>query len=344
MLAARPVLRRGERGWWHWCPACGEEHPLPDGWRFNGDLVRPSFESSFQHSFGAPKDTGAGRRPRMASCHYLITDGKIQYCAGSWHGRTDAAALPPLPVFPPPPSEDRMPKPLVILVGADKGGVGKTQTCRALRDYMDTPARMALPRPRLFDGQHPRGELVNFRPEAQVVNITDVADQMKIFDTLEGVTMVDIPAGQLGETLRVCDSARLLDDVRSGDLRMALLHVLGPSVSSLDEIGDAVAMLGASAKHFIVKNHINETKFFEWDANSSYARSLRALADVTIEIPHLETLPNEAVQAAGISFVGFIGGNAGRVQRGLVATWLKKTWEGFDKVGIGRMIDETFAV
>src|ERR1700733_8989183 len=116
--------------------------------------------------------------------------------------------------------------PLIILVGADKGGVGKTQVCRALRDYMDTPERKDLPRPRLFDGQHPRGDLVNFCHDAQVINITDIADQMKIFDTLEGVTMVDIPAGQLGWTLKACDAARLLDDVRSGALRMALLHVL----------------------------------------------------------------------------------------------------------------------
>lgn len=243
-----------------------------------------------------------------------------------------------------------MTTPLVILVGADKGGVGKTQVCRALRDYMDTPRRKDLPRPRLFDGQHPRGDLVNFRHDAEVINITDIGDQMKIFDTLEGVTIVDIPAGQLGWTLKACDAARLLDDVRSGSLRMALLHVLGPSVSSLDEIKDAIEMLGVSAKHFIVKNHINETNFFEWDANSTHAQRLRTLADVTIEIPHLDTLPNEAVQAAGQSFVDFIAGGIdpvtgkprSRVQRGHVAQWLEKSWTGFDKVGLGAMIDETF--
>jgi hypothetical protein len=240
--------------------------------------------------------------------------------------------------------------PIVILVGADKGGVGKTQTCRALRDYMDTPQRKDLPRSRLFDGQHPRGDLVNFCHDAQIINITDIADQMKIFDTLEGVTMVDIPAGQLGWTLKACDAARLLDDVRSGSLRMALLHVLGPSISSLDEIKDAIAMLGTSAKHFIVKNHINETNFFEWDESSSQATSLRALAKVTIEIPHLDTLPNEAVQAAKESFIGFVAGGIdpatgkprSRTQRGHVAQWLEKTWSGFDRVGLGKMIDETF--
>jgi hypothetical protein len=232
--------------------------------------------------------------------------------------------------------------PLIIWVGADKGGVGKTHVCRALRDYMETPSLKAFPRPKLFDGQFPRGDLVQFCPGAEVINITEVSDQMKMFDTLSGVTIVDIPAGQLGFTLQACDDARLLDDVKSGSLRMALLHVLGPSVSSLGEITDATRMLGTSAKHFIVKNHINETNFFEWDQKSSYARSLRALADVTIDISHLDTTSNEAVQQAKMPFIEYISGTSSRTLRGRVAKWLERTVAEFDRVGLGRMIEDTF--
>ena len=235
-----------------------------------------------------------------------------------------------------------MASPLIIFVGADKGGVGKTHVTRALRDYMDTPPHVSLPRPRLLDGQFPRGDLVQFCPDASIINITSISDQMKMFDTLEGVTIVDIPAGLLGYTITACDEARLLDDVRSGALRMALLHVLGPSISSLDEISEAIALLGASAKHFIVKNHINETNFFEWDKDSTYAASLRALAEVTIEIPHLDTTTNEAIQQARTSFIGFAGGTASRTLRGRAAKWLDRSWSGFDKVGIGPLIQETF--
>ncbi len=233
--------------------------------------------------------------------------------------------------------------PLIILTGADKGGVGKTHVCRAVRDYMETPGLKALPRPRLLDGQFPRGDLIQFCPGAEVINITDIADQMKVFDALSGVTIVDIPAGLLGFTLKACDDARLLDDVKDGSLRMALLHVLGPSVSSLDEIAEATAMLGASARHFIVKNHINETNFFEWDQNSSYARSLRALADVTISVSHLDTVSNEAVQQAKLPYIEFVGGMASRTLRGRVAKWLERTCTEFDRVGLGRLIEETFS-
>lgn len=242
-----------------------------------------------------------------------------------------------------------MTSPLIIIVGADKGGVGKTTVTRALRSWMDTPSMQHLQRPRVLDGQYPRGDLIQFCPGAEIVNVTDIADQMRIFDTLEGVTVIDIPAGQLGLMLRACDEARLLEDVKAGTLRMALLHVLGPSLSSMDEIGEATSMLGTAARHFIVKNYINETKFFEWDTSSQYAAALRALSNVTIEVPHLATEAAEAVQQATMPFVDFCrpgvgpdGKERSRTLRGHVAKWLERTWAGFDHVGLGGLIEETF--
>jgi MinD-like ATPase involved in chromosome partitioning or flagellar assembly len=89
-----------------------------------------------------------------------------------------------------------MSKPAVILVGADKGGVGKTMITRTLLDYFE--ARNV--RRRAFDTEFPRGTLKRFHPGiTDVVDITSVADQMRIFDTINssGVTVVDIRAGLL---------------------------------------------------------------------------------------------------------------------------------------------------
>lgn len=231
-----------------------------------------------------------------------------------------------------------MRKPVVVIVGADKGGVGKTQVCRALCDYLDSPTFVGIDTPRILDSQYPKGDLVQFRPGAEVINITSVQDQMKIFDQLAGITVVDVAAGLLGTTMRALDDARLLDDVREGSLRVALLHVLGPSIASLSEIAEATAMLGIHASHFIVKNYINETNYFEWDQSSDYAKSLKALERVTIEVPHLDAIANEAVQQAGQSFVAFAGSKASRTLRGHVARWLERTWSSFDGVGLAKLI------
>src|SRR5580698_7612832 len=117
--------------------------------------------------------------------------------------------------------------PLIIAVGADKGGVGKTMTTRALSDFGQSRHAGA----RLYDGETGAGDLMRFT-SAAVVDLSKVSDQMKIFDDLAGVTIIDIRAGMLSPTLRALDHARLLDDVRGGSLRLAVLHVLGPSFSS----------------------------------------------------------------------------------------------------------------
>ncbi len=59
-----------------------------------------------------------------------------------------------------------MTQPAVVLIGADKGGVGKTTVARTLLDYL---ARHQV-RTRAFDTEIPRGTLKRFYPD-----VTDVA-------------------------------------------------------------------------------------------------------------------------------------------------------------------------
>src|ERR1700704_4106636 len=91
-----------------------------------------------------------------------------------------------------------MAKPAVIVVGADKGGVGKTTVSRTLLDYFsanNVPTRA-------FDTESPRGTLKRFHPDVtEIVDMTSTSDQMKIFDTLNSagpsVTVIDVRAGLL---------------------------------------------------------------------------------------------------------------------------------------------------
>jgi hypothetical protein len=73
-----------------------------------------------------------------------------------------------------------MAKPALILVGADKGGVGKTTVARTLLDYFtahNVPTRA-------FDTETPKGTLKRFhRDVSEVVDATAVADQTRIIDS-----------------------------------------------------------------------------------------------------------------------------------------------------------------
>eukprot|EP01035_Chromulina_nebulosa_P006506 gene6506-8801_t len=95
-----------------------------------------------------------------------------------------------------------MAKPAVIVVGADKGGVGKTTVSRTVLDYFsanNVPTRA-------FDTESPRGTLKRFHSDiTEIVDMTTTSDQMKIFDTLNAVspsvTVIDVRAGLLSRAL-----------------------------------------------------------------------------------------------------------------------------------------------
>src|SRR3977135_2063116 len=181
-----------------------------------------------------------------------------------------------------------MAKPAVVLVGADKGGVGKTTVSRALLDYFiahNIPTRA-------FDTESPKGTLSSFHPAATTG--TDqhyTTHQMKIFDTLANtnaqVTVIDIRAGLLSTTLRSLRDIGFLEAAKKAQLTFTVFHILGPSISSLGEIGETASFMD-DAHYILVKNFINNTTFFEWDpaTYNSYFNKIKDAHDITIPNPN----------------------------------------------------------
>jgi hypothetical protein len=226
-------------------------------------------------------------------------------------------------------------KPLIILVGADKGGTGKTTTSRVLCDYPQVRSVSA----RFFDTEVGAGDLKRFVPAATVVDIAKTQGQMSVFDSLDGLTIVDIRAGQFSETLRALDKAKLLDDVRTGALNLALLHVLGSTDRSFGEIAETAAIIGGGTKHFLVRNFINEGDFSEWEKDVRFASRLREMKAVTVTVPHLTADACDAVQKLGATFDGFANDlSQSRMLRGYVRSWLETVWRDFDRVGLGDLV------
>ena len=230
--------------------------------------------------------------------------------------------------------------PALIVVGADKGGVGKTTVSRLLLDYLaarKTPARA-------FDAEFPRGTLERFHPDmTEIVDIRQTGDQMKIIDTLEDagpkVSVLDVRAGSLGPTLQALEDIGFIDAAKEGQFTFCLFHVLGPSVSSLDEIS-ITAPYVSDAHYFLVKNHINDTTFFEWDPETygSYFDGVATAGEISI--PKLNELAYEQVELAAVPFSEFVenrGGDGKRAEnsfvlRGYVRTWMRQVQQEFDRV------------
>ena len=169
-----------------------------------------------------------------------------------------------------------MTRPAVLIVGADKGGVGKTTIARTLLDYFSA-RKVPI---RAFDTEAPKGTLKRFHPDAtDIVDVNLVPDQMRIFDTLSEsqITMIDVRAGLLSPTLRALRDIGFIDAAKKGQITFAVFHILGPTIASLDEIAEASDFVN-DAKYFLVKNFINNTHFFEWD-QKTYDAYFRRIKD-----------------------------------------------------------------
>ncbi len=242
-------------------------------------------------------------------------------------------------------------KPTVILVGADKGGVGKTTIARALLDYLASNGVYT----RAFDTEFPRGTLHRFHPEeTEIVDLLSTSDQMKIIDTLSTaqvkVSVIDVRAGGLSIALEALKNMGFLDAVREGDFTFMVFHVLGSSIASLDEI-EEIAPYVEDAQYFLVKNHVNDTTFFEWDPTThhKYFDLVQTSGEVTI--PKLNEIAYEQVEISGTPFSTFVANktaegepaNHSFVLRGYVRTWQHKIAEEFDNIGLSAQIAPSVA-
>src|SRR5712672_1728909 len=233
-----------------------------------------------------------------------------------------------------------MSKPAVIIVGADKGGVGKTTITRTLLDYFS--ARKVPTR--AFDTESPKGTLKRFHPDVtDVLDVTKVPDQMQIFDTLSdaSVTVIDVRAGLMSPTLKALRDIGFIDAAKKGQITFAVFHILGPSIASLDEINETAAYLG-DAKYFMVKNFINNTHFFEWDeaTHSAYFKQIKGAVEIVI--PKLNEMATEQVELASVPYLTFIANKkqSGEpasysfVLRGYVRHWLGNVWAEYDRISL----------
>lgn len=203
--------------------------------------------------------------------------------------------------------------PTVVIVGADKGGVGKTFVTRSLLEYF---AANGIDY-KAFDTEHPSGSLQRFYPDnTEIVDLTRSLDQMKVFDNVgtTHVVVIDIRAGLLSPTLRTLSEIGFLEAAKTNKIRVVVLHVIGPSTQSLDEVKPVLDTLVGS-RHIVVANHINDTEF--------------KAPDGALSIPKLDELACESIDKAALPFAAYVNSQASFVLRGKVRHWMSAVFDQF---------------
>lgn len=220
-----------------------------------------------------------------------------------------------------------MPVPRIVIVGADKGGVGKTMLSRALLDYF-AGRNISC---RAFDTEAPTGNLHRFHPGAStIVDLTRSDDQMRVLDGLKAaqLTLIDIRAGLLSPTLTLLRELDFFDGIVEGRLAITVVHVIGSTHASFAEIA-ATSRIVAGARHVLAVNHVNDAPF------SGLSSEMKAIGAGLVEIAKLNELAADHVDAAGVSFQGFVAHeDNSAVMRGYVRSWLRRVFKEFDQAGL----------
>ncbi|MGZ6199166.1 MAG: hypothetical protein ACXWNL_16140 [Vulcanimicrobiaceae bacterium] len=206
-----------------------------------------------------------------------------------------------------------MPLPTVFIVGADKGGVGKTTVSRLLLDYFRANGVDF----KAFDTEFPSGGLQRFFPEqTEIVDLTRALDQMKVFDDVANTqaTVIDIRAGLLSPTLKTLAEIGFFELAKQNKLRIVVLHVIGPSTQSLEEI-PAVAKQLQGQRHIVVANHINDTDF--------------VAPAGALNIGKLDEAAAEAVDKLAKPYHDYAEGKDSFVLRGKTRHWMGQAFEAF---------------
>lgn len=215
--------------------------------------------------------------------------------------------------------------PHLIIVGADKGGVGKTTISRAVMDYLKARGIKHA----AYDTEYPAGGLNRFFPTASsIVDLTSSDGQMKVFDHLaeNEVTVIDVRAGLLSPSLKTLAEIGFLEQLASNKLKITVLHVLGSTQASFDEIKYAAGLM-AGSRHILASNYINDSSYLGLSAE------MKKVSGGEIIIGKLNERAYEYVDAAGVSFQTFIDDiQHSSVLRGYVRSWLAKTYLAFDSI------------
>ncbi|WP_439357801.1 hypothetical protein [Bradyrhizobium sp. DASA03007] len=215
--------------------------------------------------------------------------------------------------------------PHLVIVGADKGGVGKTVVARTVLDYFKSVGVDA----RAIDTQMPAGNLIRFHKDVtEVVDLSSSNGQIKVFDSLpkHAVTVIDIQAGLLSPTLTLLSEIGLLSMVQDGKMNVTTMQVIGSTVQSLGEIEGAAKIL-AGSRHFIVKNHTNDAAFF---AGLNVATDAMKAGTALIDIAKLDERATEYVEASATSFSDYAKNGDSFVMKGKVGHWLKGVFAQYD--------------
>jgi Mrp family chromosome partitioning ATPase len=219
----------------------------------------------------------------------------------------------------------------IILVGGDKGGVGKSTVARALADYLGKKDAGFTG----YDGDDTNPTFLRFFPDAVRIHTKSVKGFEPLINALEsdkGQHLVDLGAGTSIVLSHFADQTGFLDLTREYGARVVILFVLAPSADSIGLLKMLSEQYGNAVSYVIARSNAIPGTWDLWDGSKARKRLIEELAAVEITIPALDAEAFSLVDRFSLRWsVAADDKRLPLASRSYIHRWLAKVFGEFDK-------------
>lgn len=228
----------------------------------------------------------------------------------------------------------------ILLVGGEKGGVGKSVVARLLAQYMIDHEMKFIG----FDTDSSHGSLLRFYSDyASPVVIDNYGSMDKIFEAAVEVperrVLVDLAAQTHAPLVRWMDESGVLDMAEESGIGVRYWHVMDSGKDAVDMLKRLLDRFGPRLEYVVVLNQLRSETFEIFDQSEEKVKAA-ALGAKLITIKRLHDTVIAKVDAASSSFwtatqpPDQAPSTLGMMERQRAKIWLRAAYAEIERAGV----------
>lgn len=219
----------------------------------------------------------------------------------------------------------------IILVGGDKGGVGKSTVARAIADYFFAKGISFSG----FDGDDTNPTFLRFVEGSGRIHTKSVKGFEPLINGLESDAthqLVDLGAGTSIMLSQFCDQTGFLDLAKEYGARILIVFVLAPSADSINLLKTLAEQYGDRVTYIIARSNSTSGTWDLWESSKARKRLLDELKAVEITIPMLDAESFSLVDRYSLRWASAVSDKRLPLAcRSYIHRWLAKVSTEFEK-------------
>lgn len=219
----------------------------------------------------------------------------------------------------------------IVLIGGDKGGVGKSTCARTLAEYLKAKGVSF----RAYDGDDTNPTFLRYWQEAHRLSTKTTKGFEPLVNNIESpepVQLVDLGAGTSIIFGQFADKADFFGLVGDNGVRVTLVFLLVPSADSIGLLKTIAEQYGDKLAYVIVRNNAVSGSWDLWE-QSKTRTALQALGAEELTMPALDAEAFSACDKNSLTWSAAQTSTAlTLVGRSYVKRWFRAMSEEFDRV------------